>query len=454
MRRTIVVNAVGLTRRLISARTPTLAQLTKTQSIATIRQRGPGLTCVAQANYLTGCGPSSHGIVGNGFFHRDTREIRFWHQSDSLVRSPRIWHDVAALGGITANLFWWFAMHAANEIAVTPRPVYFADGRKQPDLWTRPPSLRDELQSTLGQFPLFNFWGPTADIRSTKWIVDSTIEVVRRFVPTLTLVYLPHLDYDLQRCGPEGESAQRAAAELDAEIARIAQLAEDTNSRLVILSEYGIVPVSRVVHLNRVLRDHGLLAIRREPHGELLDAGESTAFAVADHQVAHVYVNDSKQIGRVAEIVSNTPGVGGVLVGGDRATFDLDHDRAGEIVALADRDAWFSYYYWLDDSLAPDFARTVDIHRKPGYDPAELFFDPNLRFPKLAAGFKLAKRKLGFRQLMNVIGLDASIVRGSHGLLPADELDAPILIADTAVETGQSVDALDVKSVLLRHLTT
>jgi predicted AlkP superfamily pyrophosphatase or phosphodiesterase len=225
--------------------------------------------------------------------------------------------------------------------------------------------------------------------------------------------------------------------------------------QVVVLSEYGITPVQRPIHLNRRLRAHGLLAVREELGRELLDAGASAAFAVADHQVAHVYVNDPDRLPQVRALLETTEGVADVLDDTGKQAHYLDHPRAGDLVAIADKDAWFTYYYWLDDRRAPDFARTVDIHRKPGYDPVELFFDPRRKLLKASAGLTLLKKRLGFRSLLEVIPLDASLVRGSHGRAPEAPTESPVLITERAdLVEGQVVQATDVCGLLLRHLLT
>lgn len=454
MRKTLVINAVGLTPSLIGDATPAIRALIERGRLATVREVTPAVTCSAQATYLTGVLPQKHGIVGNGWYHRDTCEVRFWHQSAKLIQSPTLFDTLRTIdpSATVANINWWFAMYSSADYTVTPRPMYPADGRKLPDIWTHPPSLRDELQSTLGRFPLFKYWGPLTSIDATRWLASAAIEVDRRFAPTLALLYLPHLDYNLQRVGPTAPNIAEDLRELDDEIARLAS--HFANARIVLLSEYGIDAATRPIHLNRVLRDAGLLAIREEVGRELLDAGASAAFAVADHQVAHVYVNDRSRIEEATRLVAGEPGVSRIYVGAQRKEIGLDHPRAGDIVAVAERDAWFTYYYWLDDARAPDFARTVDIHRKPGYDPCELFFDPKLAAPKLRVARKLLSRKLGFRNLLDVTPLDTTLVKGSHGVPAATRDGRPVFIGDAAIVDREEYDAVDVRDLILRHLTT
>jgi predicted AlkP superfamily pyrophosphatase or phosphodiesterase len=270
----------------------------------------------------------------------------------------------------------------------------------------------------------------------------------------LTLVYLPHLDYCLQRFGTDFKKIDKDLAEIDAVCADLINYYEDRNAQIILLSEYGITNVSKPVHLNRLLRENGLLTVREEMGRELLDAEASIAFAVADHQIAHVYVNDSAYIGKVRGLLESADGVAKVLEEDEKQTYHLDCDRSGELIAIASKDAWFTYYYWLDDRCAPDFARTVDIHRKPGYDPVELFIDPQLKFPKLKVASKLLKKQLGFRYLMDVISLDATLVKGSHGCFPISSAESPVCITKNDFLNSSLIEATDICSLILRHLNS
>ena len=455
MQRTVVLDVVGLTRRHLGPHTPNLARFARTGAVRTIDTILPAVTASVQATFLTGTLPSQHGAVGNGWYYRDECEVRFWKQANRLVQAPKVWELARAVDPTftSANLCWWFNMYSSVDYAVTPRPMYPADGRKIPDAWTQPGALRHELQGELGTFPLFSFWGPRTHIKASQWIADAALRIDGHHAPSLTLVYLPHLDYCLQRVGPEGDIA-KDLREVDAVAGQLIDHYQRVGARVIVLSEYGITAVSRPVHLNRVLREAGLITVRDELGRELLDAGASVAFAVADHQIAHVYVNDPARLDDVRELVAGTPGVEAVYDRETKANIGLDHPRAGELVVIADPDAWFTYYHWLDDERAPDYARTVDIHRKPGYDPVELFIDPKLRFPMGKVALTLARKKLGFRTLLDVIPLDPSLVRGSHGRADQPAEDQPILLTDQPdLLDGESrIRATDVCSLILRHL--
>jgi predicted AlkP superfamily pyrophosphatase or phosphodiesterase len=455
MRQTLVLDVVGLSPGLLGAHTPNLVALARQGASRPLQPVTPAVTCPVQATFLTGLPPSGHGVVGNGWYVRDLAEIGFWKQSHALVGGERVWEAARRRDPAftCAQLFWWFNMYSSADFSVTPRPMYPADGRKLPDVYTEPADLREELQGALGTFPLFRFWGPAADIVSTRWIGEAARHVFTTRRPTLTLVYLPHLDYDLQRLGPAHPKVSTALREVDAVAGELIDLARKDGAAVVVLSEYGITEVRGAVHLNRVLREAGLLRVRVELGRELLDAGASAAFAVADHQVAHVYLRDPRRAAEVRGILEQVPGVERVLDEEGKRTFGLDHPRSGELVAISRPDRWFSYYYWRDDERAPDFARTVDIHRKPGYDPVELFLDPSLVFAKLKIGWTLARKALGFRTLMDVIPLDASLVRGSHGRPPDREEDGPIFItSEPGLLREGKVDAAEVKQLILDHV--
>lgn len=449
-----VLNVVGLTPHLLS-HAPFLSSWAGSKKAAAVTPILPAVTCSVQATYLTGVMPSVHGIVGNGWYFRDECEIKFWRQSNRLIQKEKVWEEARRRNPeITcANLFWWFNMYASVDYAVTPRPMYPADGRKIPDVYTQPADLRFDLQDRFGRFPLFEFWGPNTTIRSTEWIARASLHVDALYDPALTLIYLPHLDYELQRVGPRGPGVDDEVRAVDAVCEELITHYEGRDADVIVLSEYGITPVRRGVSLNRALRREGYVAVREELGRELLDAGASRAFAVADHQVAHIYVNDPDAEAEIRTLVENVDGVETVLAGRQRIFHGLDHERAGDLVAIAEPDAWFSYYYWLDEDRAPDFARTVDIHRKPGYDPVELFLDPELPSARLKAGLRLLQKKMGFRYLMDVIPLDPSLVGGSHGRLPDDPADGPLLITSRADLLDSSrVHAAGVRDLILTHL--
>jgi predicted AlkP superfamily pyrophosphatase or phosphodiesterase len=451
---TAVINVVGLTGSLLGPDTPHLNELSGGGSSSPIRAVVPAVTCTAQSTFLTGTLPRDHGIVANGWYFRDLAQVLFWRQANQLVAGEKVWETARRIDSscTCAQMFWWFNMYSSAEWSATPRPIYPADGRKIPDIYTHPSDLRDRLNAELGEFPLFKFWGPDAGISSSRWIADASMLVDRWYRPGLLLIYLPHLDYNLQRLGPDNPKIRDDVRAIDEVCGRLIDALRQRGSRILVLSEYGLMPVRRPVHINRLLRAAGFLAVRDELGTEALDAGASRAFAVADHQFAHVYVRDPSDIPAVKGILESAPGVDVVLDRQGQAAIGLDHPRSGELVAIANPDAWFTYYYWLDDRAAPDFARTVDIHRKPGYDPAELFLDPALTMPKLRVAATLARKKLGFRYLLEVVPLDAGVVRGSHGRATERLDDGPFLISSERDAVMGPVEATSVRDLILAHL--
>ncbi|MBD8063630.1 alkaline phosphatase family protein [Oceanitalea stevensii] len=445
----LVLNVVALTPRLLE-HMPRLRRVAQQGYRARLDTVLPAVTCTAQSTYLTGLPPSEHGIVANGWFFRDLGDILLWRQHSGLVEGERVWETIRRHRPDyrVANVCWWYAMGADVDTTVTPRPEYHADGRKEPDCWTWPPSLHDQLVAELGPFPLFTFWGPGANIESSKWIVGAT----RRVMPDhdLTLSYIPHLDYDLQRFGSSGPEAVRAAKEVDEALAPLLDDAERMGVTVVVLSEYGITDVDQPVDVNRALRRAGLLHVHTNSTGEILDPWTSKAFAVADHQVAHVYVRDPDDVPAVRDLLAGLPGVEQVLDEEGKKAAGLDHPRSGELVLVAEPRAWFTYYYWLDDKKAPDFAKLVEIHKKPGYDPVELFMDPKDKWVKLRAGKALLRKKLGMRYMMEVVPLDPAPLRGSHGRLPETPDEGPVLLCSDASAATDHVQATEVRDLLLR----
>jgi predicted AlkP superfamily pyrophosphatase or phosphodiesterase len=459
MQRTLVILVVGLAPHLVGPHTPHLAKLAARGGMRPLNTVTPAVTCAAQSTLVTGLPPSGHGAVANGWYFRDLSEVLLWRQPNQLVHGEKIW-DAGKLRDpdfTCAKMFWWYNMYSTADWSATPRPMYPADGRKIPDHYSFPAALHDELDAKLGQFPLFKFWGPLADITSSDWIAKSTLHIMETRNPTLTLTYLPHLDYNLQRLGPDLDHPRLQAdlREIDDLCGELIEHADKTGQRVVVVSEYGITKAKDAVHINRALREAGLIAVRPEEFGrEVLDAGASDAFAMADHQIAHIYVKNPERVAEVAKLIASLDGVESVWDKDGKRANGLDHPRSGELVAVSEADRWFSYYYWLDDSKAPDFARTVDIHRKPGYDPVELFVDPAIQYPKLTAGWKLVKRKLGQRQLLDIISLkDTQLVKGTHGRITDDPDFGPLVISsEPDLMPEGAVEATDFKALVLEHV--
>lgn len=454
-----VIDLVGLAAGLLDERTPRLLRFAREHApggeFRTLRPPLPAVTCTVQSTMLTGLGPCEHGAVANGWFDRELGELLMWRQSNRLVRGEKVWETARRIDpAVTcANLCWWYAMGGSQEVSLTPRPIYAADGRKIPDCWTKPAELRDELQRVLGPFPLFQFWGPAAGIASSRWIAEAAKVVWRRHAPTISLVYLPHLDYDLQRFGPDDPRIAKSLAEIDAVAGDLIEFYAAAGVKPIVLSEYGIVPVRGEVAINRELRRLGALQTRTERGREALDAFASEAFAVVDHQIAHVYLRcDLRRRREIAEHLRGLDGVADLLEGESLAAAGLGHPRSGDLVAIARPDRWFSWGHWLEDARAPDYARCVEIFRKSGFDPCELHLDPAIRFPRIAVGWRLLKKSLGQRVLMDLIPLDGSLVGGSHGRTDLAPAHRPLLLGDLPRDLPAEIPAAAVRDLLLRAI--
>ncbi|HMP16945.1 MAG TPA: alkaline phosphatase family protein [Gemmatales bacterium] len=452
----VLLNAVGLSSRWLP-HAPRLQSLAQNGWARPLIEVLPAVTCTAQATILTGKNASEHGIVANGWYYRDTGEVRFWQQSNALIQAEPLYVTAKRLAEQEGRpfrctkLFWWFNQGAAVDISVTPKPHYGADGNKHFGITGTPVGLCDKLEKQLGAFPFPAFWGPNSGIKSTQWIAEAAAKVLIESQPELTLVYLPHLDYDPQRFGPSGCNMHHLVKELDDSCVPLLDAAQKLGAQVWVVSEYSHVDVQRPVYLNRTLREGGWLQIRSGPFGEQLDTFSSQAFAVCDHQLAHIYVKNQADVEKLKDQLKALQGVARVVSGEERAELGLQHPRSGEMIVLAEPDAWFAYPFWLNDKQAPDYARCIDIHRKPGFDPCELFFDPKLFWPMGRAIRRLVQKKLGFRTLFDVIPLDARLVRGSHGLPAKDPLDRPILIGSGPVPQSE-LSMTDVHALVRRAL--
>jgi len=339
--------------------------------------------------------------------------------------------------------------------------MYPADGRKVFDIYSWPYSIRPEIKRELGEFPFPGFWGPAAGVDTpqgpadavSRWIAGSAKWIERKYAPMLSLIYLPHLDYNLQRLGPLHPAIPHDLEHIDEIVGGLLDFFQQQSVQVILLSEYGISAVDTPVHLNRLFREKGWLTVKEELGRELLDYGASRVFAVADHQVAHIYLNDPPLEGAVRNALEKQPGVSEIWGAAEKRAHGLDHPRAGDLIAVAGERAWFTYYYWLEDSRAPDFARTVDIHRKPGFDPVELFLDPGSPFIKAKIAARLLQKKLGFRMLMDVIPLDPSLVKGSHGRRPGNRNEWPVLISSASELLPKPIIAsTDVFGIIRDHV--
>ncbi len=452
--RIAILNVVGLCPRHIGVDTPFISEFAARDdhSLTNITPLLPAVTSTMQATFLTGKTPTEHGIVGNYWYDRPYAEHRGWKQSNRLVSGDKIWETMRKTDPdyTCAKVFWWNNLYSTADYQITPRPIYCANGKKVFDFQTWPLNLHKKMKRKLGKFPFSTFWGPNAGIDSSRWIAKSAKWFEEKFSPDLNLVYLPHLDYNLQRIGPEDPKIAFDLKEIDDVVKDLTIFFEKRGVQVILLSEYGITQVDRPIHINRIFREKGWIVWRNELGRETIDLGNCKAFAIPDHQLAHIYLNDPSILNEVKNAVRNIEGVTDVFSGEEIAEQGLDHERSGDLVAVCDSHSWFTYFYWNRDRKAPDYAKSVDIHRKPGYDPLELTLNPKIRFPKLKIAGKLICKALGFRMLMDVIPLDATLIKGSHGCIPEDKANHPILIGNfPSLSDEETIRATDVHRHLL-----
>lgn len=437
MPKPIILLSIPALREKDVAVMPKLRELMAGGGLAELTPSFPCVTCSVQANMTTGRGPGEHGIVANGFYWREKRRVEMWTAPNDCVEQPQIWDMLSHHGrGLTSAV--WFPMHSRGceaDYICTPAPIHNPDGSESLWCYTRPTELYGTLRDRLGHFPLMNYWGPMTNVKASAWIADSAAIAAAEWQPDFFYIYLPHLDYAAQRNGPDSSEADLAIAELDEVIGKLADdmtNAYDEELLWIVAGEYAITPVDHVSYPNRVLREAGLLAVRETDDGEHLDFEHSQAFAMVDHQFSHVFVanSDERLAAQVADLFRGQPGIAEVLVGTQRGRYGLEHPRSGEAILISTPKSWQAYYWWLADDRAPKFARTVDIHRKPGYDPVELCFDPATKS----------------------IPLDATRIKGSHGAPAVDHSQLSVLLAsEPTLFSGPMAKDTDVFGIVLKH---
>ncbi len=354
----------------------------------------PALTCTAQASLRTGLGVPGHGVVANGYFDRTLRKALFWEQSSRLCEGPRIWDSFRASGGKVAQLCLQQSLGDSCDIILSPAPVHKHHGGMIQSFHSKPEGFYEELCGQMGSsFNLMSYWGPFASAKSSEWIAGAAAGTMRKLGSgsALVLCYLPHLDYDLQRFGPESPQAAKAFQKLEAILSGLLASAKANGFSTMLLGDYEIESVSKAAFPNRALREAGLFRTRTVKGMLYPDLHSSSAFALADHQVAHVYAEPGESLSKLKSLLSGMEGVARVI---ERPGSEIDHPRSGELLLEAASGFWFAYPWWGKPSEAPDYATHVDIHNKPGYDPCELFLS---LWPPFS------------------VSCDASKPRGSHG---------------------------------------
>lgn len=453
MRPMLIINVAALSPRELGGHMPQLGALGERGSAGPMRAAFPMLTCSSHATMMTGSPPAQHGIVGNGWYDRDYARVFMWNRSDHLVAGEKLWEAARTRDAsfTCANLLWRFGADSRCDTIVAERPTYWASGRKTFDFYSAPSALHDRLVAKLGSFPFPQFWGPLADIKSTRWILDATLEVMRVQSPTLVMAYAPYLDYEAQRHGPDSPQARAALTKLDAALEPLLTEARQQGRDVAIVSDYGFTTVDNPVFPNRALRRAGLLNVEQAANGEQLEPGSSRAFAVCDNQIAHVYVASPDDITEVRGVLEALPGVAEVLGDEGMRSRGIAHRRAGELIAVADSRSWFAYPHWLDDAQAPDFARCIAIFDKGGFDPCELFARPG-PLGKPYMGMRVAQKLARLAVPFDVIDPDARRPRGARNVSPGDDGQATLITSWSREAAATPLPMEDLKQLLLHRM--
>ena len=406
---------------------PTLRAMTSDGTVASLIPSFPAVTCPVQSNLTTGTLPNRHGIVANGLYwnasqSETNKQIEMWTMPNAAVQAPQIWDVLQTENGRKTAV--WFALmskYCGATHVCNFAPIHNPDGSESLWCYTKPYLFYGELRDRFGHFPVKHYWGPLAGLPASKWITDAAIAGAEKFRPDFLFVYIPRLDYTPQKFGANAPQLQSDLEELDTlfgDLRHGLTAAYDEEPTWLVVGEYAMTDVDSVVYPNRVLREFGTLTIDERDGRECLDTTKSRAFALCDHQFSHIFFNDADPtlIAKVADRFRKEEGIDEVLVGSDLVKYGLDHPRSGQIVLVSEPNSWQAYYFWIDDAKAPAYAGTVDIHRKPGYDPVELFFD---------------------RETMSV-PLDAALIRGSHGAPVRDASQKALFVcSDASVAAGR-----------------
>ena len=407
----IVLNIVALTSDLIDRTNPkNIKKLISGGKSVSIIPTFPAVTCSVQASITTGVLPNKHGIIANGYYDKKSKSVSFWEQYDSLVEQTRIWENLKKKNKNfkTALLFWQNSLFTNSDIVITPKPLHL---EKKMIEWcySKPQNFYEEISSEIGEFELKSYWGPFSSIKSSSWILHATKLVIKKQKPDLVMSYLPHLDYAAQKFGPFSNELSNSVNEIDnllGDFVEFLKLNFPDEYEIMIISEYGFNEVSKSISPNKILREHNLQSFRTISNKEYIDFEFSKAFAMVDHQIAHIYT-DNEHEKTVKDIFSTIPGISKIIDKSEQKAIGINHPKSGNLILCAEKNFWFNYYWWDSSEKAPEFTFSVDIHRKPGYDPLELFFD---------------------KQTMT-ISHDTNLIHGSHGIFSeSDASNLPIAV--------------------------
>lgn len=467
----VVLDIVGLdVKQLLSSSSSLSSSDSKIPNISGLMQQEgefgymkpvfPSVTCTVQSSILTGKYPSEHGIISNGMFDRVNLQTSFWEQSTNLVQSEKIWDNIKHKNQSvkTALLFWQNSMYSNNDFVISPRPIHLENG--QMDMWcySKPVNYYESISQKIGEFNLMNYWGPFASFNSSDWITKSVEYTIENYRPELLFAYFPQIDYSAQKFGKSSSQVTDDLQKIDESVGKIINAVKRAGiydeTEFLLISEYGFNDVSEAIPINRILREKGLLRIRTIKGKEYIDFEYSHAFAMVDHQIAHIYLNsegkDSKQ--QIKNMLQDISGIETVCDDEEKRNLHIDHERSGDLIVIAQKEKWFSYYWWFEENTttttsfsnnssstdskveeemnkAPTFTKTVDIHRKPGYDPLDLFYDPQKKS----------------------ISTNTSLIKGSHGRpykIETKEGLSAFVSSKKISKPGQTLDGLPILNCL------
>jgi predicted AlkP superfamily pyrophosphatase or phosphodiesterase len=450
----LVLNAATLSPAAVAAHAPNLKRLAAEGALRALKTTFPSLSSSSHATMLTGQPPSVHGIVGNGWYERQYAKICMWNRSSHLIEAETIW-DAARKrepGFRCANLFWRLCADSTCDTIVTERPSYWSSGAKVFDFYTSPAALHAPLERAFGEFPFHQFWGPLAGMKSTQWILRAAQQIMAGDAPDLLLVYAPYLDYDAERYGAESPQAIAGVRRFDDEAAPLISAARAAGRDVAVVSDYGWDVAEHPIYINRALRSGGLLQVEVALNGERLEPGTSRAFAVVDNQIAHVYVRDRADLGRVRDTLEKLDGVAEVLDDAGKARAKIDHRRAGELVAIAKPRHWFAYPYWLDDALKPDFTHCIAIFDKIGWDPTELFFRQGITGGPLRFGVRSLQKILKQAVPFDVIAANERLVGGTRSARDDDPQRGALLLTSWQQADSGPLAMEQLKDLLLARM--
>ena len=382
----------------------------------------PALTCPVQASFRTALSPADHGMIANGFFDRNLKKTFFWEQAASLYQGKRIWEKFRKKGNSVGQICYQQTIGVDSDLILTPAPIHKHHGGMIQDFYARPKNLYKNLCKRLGKtFNLHSYWGPFTSSSSSEWIAKATIELLKTGgAADLQLVYLPHLDYEMQKSGPYSKKSINEFKKVENILNMLFSAAKLAGYEVIIFGDYAINEAHQAIFPNKILRDANLFN-QREVKGALYpDIYSSKAFAMVDHQIAHVYVPDKDDITPAKIALKAAPGIKNVF-----SHDEINHPRSGDLILEADQNYWFAYPWWDKKSEAPDYATHVDIHNKPGFDPCELFLAP---WPPMS------------------ISTNTSRIHGTHGASGHS-----VLLAST-FKMEQIKNIIDVANTVKKHI--